>query len=186
MKLLVPALLFAGSVLAQTIGADAGPLRLEDLNGKAVAVDKFDAKATVLIFISTKCPVSNRYNERLSVLYKDYSPRGVRFYYVNANHDETASDITEHSKKAGFPFEVYKDPENRMADLYNARVTPEAYIIDSAGKLRYHGRIDDSQHITRLTENTLRLALDAVLEGNMVNRPEARALGCTIIRVPKP
>jgi thiol-disulfide isomerase/thioredoxin len=185
MKQLATLLLFAATGIAQTIGAGAGTLRLEDLNGKPVTVNKFDAKATVLIFISTKCPVSNRYNERLSALYTDYSPHGVRFYYINANDDEPLSEVAEHRRKAGFPFDVYKDPGNRMADQYNARVTPEAYVIDREGKLRYHGRIDDSQYPARINEHTLRLAVDSVLQGKPVDRPEARALGCTIKRAPK-
>lgn len=179
------ALLATAGLFAQTIGQNPGPLKLQELNGKAVSVEQYSAPASVVIFISVKCPVSNRYNERLSALYKDYSQKGVRFYYVNANEDEQPAEIEAHRQKVGFPFEVYKDVDNRMADQFNARVTPEAYVVDSEGKLRYHGRIDDSQYPARLTENTVRLAIDSVLAGKPVERPEARALGCTIKRVPK-
>ena len=180
------ALLFAASLSGQSIGSTAPGLQLSELSGKPVAADSYRAAATVVIFISTKCPVSNRYNERLSALYNDYSARGVQFFFVNANENEAPKEILEHRGKAGYPFAVYKDEGNRMADQFNARVTPESYVIDREGKLRYHGRIDDSQFPARITENTLRLAIDAVLDGKPVERPEARALGCTIKRVQKP
>ena len=44
-------------------------------------------------------------------------------------------------------------------------MTSETYVIDSTGIIRYHGSIDDSQNIARVTTRRLALALDAVLAG---------------------
>jgi hypothetical protein len=57
---------------------------------------------------------------------------------------------------------------------FDAQVTPESYVIDSAGIIRYHGSIDDNQNPDHIKTQRLRLALDAVLAGKRVRR-QARA-----------
>jgi hypothetical protein len=118
-------------------------------------------------------------------LYKDYSPRDVRFVFLNANRSEPASEVHEHSKRAGFPFPVYKDANNVVANRFGAEVTPESYLIDGSGVIRYHGSIDDSQNEARIQTRRLRVALDALLSGKPVAVTETKAFGCTIKRVRK-
>ena len=84
--------------------------------------------------------------------------------------------------RAGFAFPVYRDPGDKVADRFGVLSTPETYVIDQTGKLRYHGRIDDAQNQARVHENSLRLAIDAVLSGGEVAAPETKAFGCTIKR----
>ena len=88
-----------------------------------------------------------------------------------------------YARRAGFSFPVYKDTGNVVADRFGAQYTPEAFVIDGAGKTRYRGRIDDSQNRARITRNSLRLAIDAVFAGQEVAQPETKAFGCTIKRV---
>jgi hypothetical protein len=85
--------------------------------------------------------------------------KGVEFIFVNAN--------------------------NVLADRFGAQVTPESYVIDDAGVIRYHGAIDDSQNESRIRTRGLRLALDAVLGGKPVEITETKAFGCSITRAPK-
>jgi hypothetical protein len=85
----------------------------------------------------------------------------------------------------GFPFPVCKDPDNLVADRFNAQVTPESYVMDSAGILRYHGSIDDNMNESRVHVQRLRAALDALLGGKLVQATETKAFGCTIKRVRK-
>jgi hypothetical protein len=72
-----------------------------------------------------------------------------------------------------------------VANRFDAQVTPENFVIDSAGVIRYHGSIDDSQNEARIRTRGLRLALDALLGGKPVPIPETKAFGCTIKRVRK-
>ena len=118
-------------------------------------------------------------------LFKDYSPKDARFIFVNANRSEPASEVREHSKRAGFPFPVYKDANNVVANRFGAEVTPENYVIDASGVIRYHGSIDDSQNEARVRTRGLRLALDALLAGKPVATAQTKAFGCTIKRVRK-
>ncbi len=177
----------AGALPAQefTLGSAVSAFTLQDLNGSPVAFSGFPGSATVVMFISTQCPVSNDYNERIKQLWRDYSSRGVSFIAINANANEPAVEVRRHAAEFSFPFPVHKDAGNAVADRFGAQLTPETFVIDSAGVLRYHGFIDDSRNPARIRVNGLRDALEATLAGKPVAAPETKAFGCTVKRVPK-
>lgn len=163
------------------VGQKLESISLRDLTSKPVTFST-TGKVTAVIFYSTQCPISNEYNDRLQALYRDYSAKGVQLIFADANVNESVREITEHSKAAGFPFQVYQDPQSALADTLGASVTPEAYVFDMTGVLRYHGHIDDARNPARAQVNGLRNALDEVLEGKAVTRPETKGFGCTIKR----
>jgi peroxiredoxin len=140
------------------------------------------AKGTVVIFLSTRCPVSNAYNDRMAEIASRYQPQGVRFLGVDANKEETPAEIASHAKSHNWSFPVLKDAGNKVADLYGASVTPEVFLIDPSGALRYHGRIDDSQDPEGVKSRDLGEALDALLAGREIQHKEAKAFGCSIKR----
>ncbi len=155
----------------------AEPLLVRDLAGKQVAIQT-GKDVTVVTFISTQCPISNDYNDRMSALYNDYSAKGVKLFFVNANSTEPASVVAEHAKSVGFSFPVYKD-EN-AADKLGAQTTPESFVFGKGGKLLYHGYIDDARNVARIQNHGLRDAIDAALAGKPVANPVTKAFGCTI------
>jgi thiol-disulfide isomerase/thioredoxin len=165
------------------VGTKPGGFTLTDPNGAEVASSALGGDLTAVLFIATRCPVSNAYNERMSALYRDYASKGVKFIFVNSNHSEPAAEVQDHARKNGFPFAVYKDPNNRVADRFRAQATPEAFLLDAGGTVRYHGHIDDAQNPERVTKQSLRLALDAMLGGGSVDPAETKAFGCSIKRV---
>jgi protein-disulfide isomerase len=167
-----------------SLGKSLNAVTVQDADGKAVRFE-LQGAVTAVIFTSTKCPISNDYNDRMSAVFRDYGAKGVRFVYVNANSNEPASEVAEHTRAAEFPFAVYKDPGNLLADQLGATVTPEVYVFDNAGVLRYHGQVDDSRNPARVKAHTLRAALDELLAGKSVTRAETKAFGCTIKRVKK-
>jgi thiol-disulfide isomerase/thioredoxin len=186
-KTLALCLALAGVLSAQEfkLGSHVSDFQVRDLDGKPVAFSALKGPITVVTFIATECPVSNSYNQRMSEIYRDYAAKNVKFIFVNANRSEPASEVREHAKRVGFPFAVYKDPDNVLADRFDAQVTPESFVIDSAGIIRYRGAIDDNMNETRVRTRTLRVALDALLEGKRVPSTETKAFGCTIKRVRK-
>ena len=167
------------------VGSTLPDFTLQQLNGSPVQFSSLKGPVTVVMFISVQCPVSNSYNERMNALYRDYSPKGVKFVAINANRTEPADAVAQHAREHNFEFAVYKDGDNVVADRFGATVTPETYVIDSSGVIRYHGSIDDSQNPSRVTTNRLRLALDAVLAGQTPPQTETKAFGCTIKKVQK-
>ena len=156
--------------------ADGKPVALKDLLAKN--------KAVAVIFVATKCPVSNAYNDRMAALGKDYAAKGVAVVGINSNKTEPAAEVASHAKEHGFTFPVVKDPENKVADAYGASHTPEVFVISPKGTLVYHGRIDESQDDPKNVRSPdLRNALDAILAGRPVPAAETKAFGCSIKRV---
>jgi len=184
---ILAALSVATVVYAQEfkVGSQVVNFSLKELNGSHVQFSDLKGNVTLVMFISVQCPVSNSYNERMNALYQDYAAKGVKFIAINANRTEPASDVMEHARAHNFQFPVYKDENNVVADRFGATVTPETYVIDSIGTIRYHGSIDDSKDPAHVSTQRLRLALDAVLAGNTPPQTETKAFGCTIKRVQK-
>src|SRR5438876_7717816 len=126
------------------LGSKVTDFEIQDLSGKPASLGALRGPVTVVTFISTKCPISNGYNDRMNLIYKEYSAKGVKFIFVNANRDEPPREVQEHAQSAGFAFAVYKDQHNQLADRFGAQVTPESYVIDGTDTIRYHGYVDDS------------------------------------------
>jgi len=183
--LLFSTLAIASSPKNMKIGESVPSFTLKNYDGKEFSLPKVlkENKFTVLMFISTECPVSNGYNERMEQLCATYSKKGIAVIGINANKAEDVKAIAEHSKKHGFEFPVLKDERNKVADLYGAQVTPETYVLNAGGKLVYHGRIDDSRNPEKVQSHDLADALDNLLAGKEVKLNEAKAFGCTIKRI---
>jgi peroxiredoxin len=169
---------------APAIGAAAPDFRLTTIDGKAFSLssEAKGHKAVVLMFISTQCPYSNAYNGQMKDLANAYASRGVLFVGINSNKTEDSAAVGAHARTNGHTFPIMKDPDNKVADLYDARRTPEVYVIDPGGKLRYHGRITED-HENLASSPDLKNALDSYLAGKPIARTETKAFGCTIKRV---
>jgi peroxiredoxin len=158
-------------------------LTFNDLTGKAYSSQDLAAhKASVFLFVSGQCPVSNVYTPRMNALAATYGARDVQVFAVYSDRQESASDITRHAKEHGLTFPVVKDGTNLLADRLGAKMTPEAVVVDASGTVRYRGRIDDNPVATRVGVHDLDAALEAVLTGKPVAHPEMLSVGCAIRR----
>ena len=139
-------------------------------------------KATVFFFISTECPISNIYTPRMVELAKTYSARGVAFFLVDPNREDTAAGLRKYAAARGIVFPLVRDEKLALADGLIADHTPETIVLDGQGTVRYRGRIDDNRDRTKIIRHDLQEALDALLAGKPVLRPRTLAYGCTIFR----
>ena len=168
---------------ALPIGAAAPDFTLPDADGRAHPLASLKGKSgTLILFVATKCPVSNAYNARMQKLADDYRARGINVVGINSNVAEPGPEVKEHAAANGLTFPILKDPGNKIADSYGAQVTPEAYLLDASGKLVYHGRIDNARSGYLITSTELRDAAEAVLAGKPVGKAEVKAFGCSIKR----
>lgn len=169
-----------------TAAVEHPDFELSTLKGATVhAADLKGRKATVVAFIGIKCPVSQMYQARMKRLFADYSAKDVAFIFVDANANEPAAEIEVYAKQAQLPFPVYKDYNNRVADRFGVQTTPEMFLLDAAGAVRYHGAIDDSSNEARAKTHGLRDAIEAVLAGKEPKVKELKAFGCVLHRVKK-
>lgn len=160
---------------------------LKDTDGISHALYTLSEKkpATVILFLATQCPIATDYAERIAALVKTYDEKSVQFIGINSNKQEKVEEIAEYSEKHGFEFPVLKDPENKIADYFGARRTPEAFLLNTERVLRYAGAFDNSPKTP--TKHYLRDALDLVIAGEDIPKSakKTRAVGCTIKRVRK-
>jgi Copper type II ascorbate-dependent monooxygenase, C-terminal domain./Redoxin. len=152
---------------------------LSDVGGK---------RATVVVFASTACPITNTFAPELRALSKAYAAKGVRLVLAYANAEVTAAEAAAHAREFGLARDaaILIDADQRLMASLGATITPEAFLLDPHGKVRYQGRIDD-RYIERgkargtgPSKRDLRAALDAVLAGKPVKVTKTAAVGCVI------
>lgn len=176
---------FANLILAGDL-KKAESFSLKDYNGKLHSLSDFkNSKAIVLIFVSTQCPVSNAYNERMAKLYSQYKDKNVKIIGINSNKAETAEEIKKHAAEKNLQFAILKDENNIVADKFEASSTPEAYVLNGNLEVVYHGRIDDNRKAGDVQTSDLSVAIDEILAGKAVSNPKTKAFGCSIKRVGK-
>lgn len=145
---------------------DKGEARTLESFGKPRGI-----KGTALVFLSCKCPYVVQARAPLAELVKQYGAK-VAFVGVNANQNEKADDIKSDAA-LNFPFPMLRDEGSKVADQYAAERTPEVFLIDDDGVIRYHGGVGE-----------LGAALAELTAGKPVTKGESKAFGCTIKRHP--
>lgn len=165
-------------------------LRLKDTAGKIWSLDEpKDAKAVVVVFLGTQCPVNNAYLPRLVELHVNYASKGVQFFAINSNAHDSLDAIREHANKYKLPFPVLRDEGQVAAEKLGAERVPEAFVLDAGRVIRYQGRIDDQYGVgyqrPQATKRFLLDALEEVLAGKKVTLARVAVEGCYITRAPK-
>ncbi len=146
--------------------------------------------ATVLIFYSTECPISNAYSPTLDELVARFGKPSVQWVGVCVDPDLSDSEVRTHSQDFRLKLRVARDRYGWFARKIGATMTPEAFVLDDKGQVRYHGRIDD-QYVARRVRNAapsgseLKDAIAAVLGGKEVAAPHVAAIGCPIPEAPE-
>lgn len=176
---LIASLTLAFSSVAEAAHVFSGVDLRNGTESSLVREDKAH-KATVLVFLSSKCPCSMSHLEELKNLAKEN--QDIRFIGVNSNADETAEDSKKYFAAQDIPFPVLKDEKSVLADEFKAVKTPHAYILDADGKKLYQGGVSNSAMFPRADRPYLREAIGDIKAGREVKTPLARALGCTILR----
>jgi peroxiredoxin len=165
-----------------TVGQPAPDFALKDTTGKAHSLKAYRGQTVVIGFVGTKCPIANAYITRMNGIAAEYKAKNVVFLGVNSNVNEPLKLVKEHAAKAKYVFSILKDDSNVVADAYGASVTPEMYIVDGDGVLRYHGRVDNASDERRVERHDLRVALDEMLAGKAISKADLKAFGCVIKR----
>ncbi len=187
LTLLITAFLTSASRGAEPpkVGDAIGKLKFTDIRSLPRTLDDFgEKKAYVLVFVNSTCPVAQRYLPILQELENEYRDRGVQFVAVNAaEHDSVIAMATQAVKyEIAFPF--VKDFGGVSARQLGVTRTPEVAVLDSEKVLRYRGRIDDQHRLGGVRKDAksreLKDALDAILAGRKVAKPETEVDGCPI------
>ena len=165
---------------------DAEKARVVELDhGPVDPLASRDAKATVLLFTRSDCPISNKYAPEVKRLAGKWQPRGVAFWLVYVDPAQTETQVREHVRDFGYPCRVALDRAHELVDLVGAKITPEVAVFTPARRIAYRGRIDDrfvDLGVARpqATTHELEDALEAVLSGREPAVAHAPPVGCVI------
>ena len=164
----------------------APALALKDVEGHVRTPLRGTGKQpSVSFFITHDCPVANKFAPEIHRITTDFRGK-AQFTLVYVDPDLTAKIIATHRKDFGYrKLTAIHDRQHQLVRATGAKVTPEVVVVDSAGKIVYHGRInnfyeDFGKPRRVITRHDLRDALKAVLAGRPVPQPQAKAIGCFI------
>ena len=183
------------SLFAQCISAESKDkatvdnVALSIRDAKGAAQTPFELKgavASVLIFVTHDCPISNAYARELERLRHDYAPQKFRFQLIYVDPDLKLDTLEKHNSEYGLTnYTSILDSSHALVKATGAAVTPEAVVVGANGKILYRGRIDNlysafGKSRGQATERDLRQALDAILKGRPVPNPRTKVIGCYI------
>jgi thiol-disulfide isomerase/thioredoxin len=177
------------------IGAAAPDFKLPGVDGREHTLKDFaDARILVVVFTCNHCPTAQAYEDRILRLHADYKDKGVALVAISPNDpravrlDELGyTDLSDSfedmklrakEKKFAFPY-LYDGDTQKTALAYGALATPHVFIFDSERRLRYTGRIDDSE-VKEVKSHDTRNAIDALLAGQPIRVERTRVFGCSI------
>jgi len=161
------------------VGAVAPEFGMTTIEGRRFSLAEAEKthSGVVILFLSTICPYSNYYNDLIRDMASEFAKLNILFVGVNSGGLETAEEMRAHAREHGHSFDIIRDPDSRIAELLDARRTPEVFLLDSRGTVRYHGRI-----ASKITSPDLRDAIEAFLAGKPIHPAETKAFGCAIPR----
>ncbi len=176
------------------IGSAAPDFKLPGVDGRDYSLADFaDARVLVVLFTCNHCPTAQAYEERILRLHADYKDKGVALVAISPNDPKAVrldelgyTDLSDSfaemkirakDHKLTFPY-LYDGDTQKTSLAYGVLATPQVYIFDRERKLRYVGRIDDSD-IKEVKSHDARNALDALLAGRPVPVEQTRVFGCS-------
>jgi len=142
-------------------------------------------KATAFIFISPECPLCENYSTTLNNLEKQYNKSGIELIGVIPGKFYKPKQVKEFLNQYNLSIEALMDEAYALCSYFNAKVTPEVFLINQNGDTVYEGKIDNWMYKlgikrTRITEYYLQDAIDAILNETGIIISKTEAVGCII------
>ena len=166
------------------IGDNAPSFELPDTDGRTWSTTD-GGRPTVVVFTCNHCPYALAWHDRIAQAARDYSDSGVRFLAINSNdatrHPNDSYDAMRKRVAAeDWPMPYLHDADQDVARAYGAKTTPDVFVIDADGRLRYRGAPDSDYADPDQRAAWVRDALDAVLAGREPGQVETKPVGCSI------
>ena len=139
------------SAWAVRVGDPAPDFTGTDSNGQTHKLTEYRGKYVVLEWTNNGCPYTRKHytSGNMQNLQKEWTAKGVVWLTVlssapGAQGYMTASDENAYIEKVhASPTAALLDPTGALGHEYEAKTTPDMYVIDPTGKLIYSGAIDD-------------------------------------------
>jgi peroxiredoxin len=166
------------------IGQAAPQFSLQDQNGKTVNLSDYAGKIVVLEWVNPNCPfVQRHYKAKTMVnLANEFAPKGVVWLAINTTASADNAFNKNFADANNVPYPILNDSAGNVGKAYQAKSTPDMFIIDKSGNLAYSGAIDNDPDGDRGNDrvNYVQKALDEMLAGQSVSVPETKSYGCGV------
>ncbi len=180
------------------IGSPAPDFSLPGADAKTHALGEYaSAKVLAVVFDCNHCPQAHLYEARIRKLYSDYRDKGVALIAVNPDNpanlhyadlaysamNDSPAEMQDRAVDTHieYPF-LYDGEAQALTGKLGAAAIPQVFIFDQSRKLRYEGRIDDSERPDRVKSQDARNAIEALLADKPVSVATTPVSGCAIIR----
>ncbi len=164
------------------VGSPAPAFALADEEGVTHDLTRYRGKTVVLEWTNPGCPYVKRHYradtmEKLAVQYQ----ADVVWLAVNSTHSNTPEESRAWKQEQGFQYATLQDADGSVGRLYGATTTPDMFVIDPEGVLRYAGAIDDDPRgKSEAPDNYVDGAIGALLAGNNPDPAKTRPYGCSV------
>jgi len=178
------------------LGQSAPDFDLIGIDGKYHSLKDYDgADVLVVIFTCNHCPTAQAYEDRIIKMVEDYKEKSVAIVAISPNDPKAISlaelgysDLSDtyiemrvRARQKGFNFPYLYDGLNQKASAaYGPKTTPHVFVFNKKRKLRFVGRIDDSEKVSTVKVHDTRNAIDALLASKPVPVKETNSIGCSI------
>jgi peroxiredoxin len=177
------------------IGSAAPDFSLAGVDGKTHSLNDYKtSQLLAIVFTCNHCPTAQLYETRIKKLVDEYQAKSVAFVAIQPNDPQAirlselgytdVSDSLDDMKiraeyrHFNFPY-LYDGDTQSVSRAYGPKATPHIFIFDKDRKLRYEGRVDDSQRASLVKSQDAKNALDALLAGKPVTVAHTPAFGCS-------
>jgi len=177
---------------AAHVGQPAPDFSAKDSLGRIHTLSEYRGKYVVLEWHNRYCPYTHKHyaSGNMQRLQKEWTAKGVIWFTVISSAPGlqgyvTAADENAYVKRVdASPTAVLIDPTGQLGHLYDARTTPDMYVINPQGVLIYEGAIDDKPTTEpgdiATAKNYVSQALEEAMAGKTVSVPVTRPYGCSV------
>jgi peroxiredoxin len=184
--------LAASAYAVPEVGKTAPDFSLKDLSGKEHELSDFKGKYVVLEWVNFGCPFVRKHygTENMQKLQNEFADKGVVWLSICSSApgkqgNETPEAAKQGLAKFGSDATAYLvDESGKVGRLYNAKTTPQMFVVDPEGVLIYAGAIDDKPTPDPRTvagaQNYVKAALNEATSGKPVSIPSTKPYGCSV------
>lgn len=143
-------------------------------------------QAIGVVMMGNCCPYVGLYLDRLKQIQTEFQGQGLRIIGINANDDgqfpeENLEKMKTFLSDSQLNFPYLRDVTQEVAQGFGAERTPEVFLIERSGLIRYRGAIDDSpQDAGSIKTHYLKQAITQLVSGITVTPSRVNAVGSSI------
>ena len=177
---------------AVRVGEAAPEFTGTDSHGQTHKLSDYRGKYVVLEWTNNGCPYTRKHYDsgNMQALQKEWTAKGVVWLTVLSSHPGAQGYMTAPQENAyitrvhAAPTLAILDPSGAIGHEYDAKTTPDMYVIDPSGKLIYAGAIDnkpttDTADVKDAT-NYVSAALKQAMAGQAIAVSYTRPYGCSV------